>query len=241
MKKLIGAAVAAGATIACAGTAHAEISGNIQLTSDYVFRGISLSDGSAAIQGGFDWSNDQFYVGTWGSSLNSGGGANAEIDVYAGWTPKTGPVDWDLGVITYNYPGADDDGAEFDYYELKAAGTFNFNDTLHAGASIYWSPENFGKTGDARYWEVNGEYDMSDMWHFTAAYGNQQIDHPGGGSTPQDDYNTWNIGATMAMHGFEIDLRYNDTDIDAGSPIEAYTFGPASYDASYVLTIKREL
>jgi uncharacterized protein (TIGR02001 family) len=237
MKKLIGAAVAAGATIACAGTAHAEISANVQLTTDYIFRGVSLSNNNAAIQGGFDWSNDQFYVGTWGSSLSQG----TELDVYAGWTPTTGPVSWDLGVITYNYPGAADDGAEFDYYELKAQGTYNFNDAWHAGAAVYYSPDNYGDTGNATYWEVNGEYDYSDMWHFTGAYGNQEVENPGGPGTPSDDYNTWNLGATVALHGFEVDLRYNDTDIDAGSSIESYTYGPTSYDASYVLTIKREL
>jgi uncharacterized protein (TIGR02001 family) len=237
MKKLIGAAVAAGATIACAGAAHAEISANVQLTTDYIFRGVSLSNNNAAIQGGFDWSNDQFYVGTWGSSLNEG----VELDVYAGWTPSTGPIDWDLGIITYNYPGADDDGAEFDYYELKGQGTWNINDQWKAGAAVYYSPDNYGDTGDARYWEVNGEYDYNDMWHFTAAYGNQEVQNPGGPGTPRDDYNTWNIGTTVALHGFELDLRYNDTDIDAGSSIESYTYGPTSYDGSYVLTIKREL
>lgn len=237
MKKFIGAALAVGATMAGAASAHAEVSGNVAIVSDYVFRGVSLSDNGPAIQGGFDWNNDQFYAGTWASSLSEG----VEIDLYAGWTPTTGPVSWDLGAIMYNYPGANDAGAEFDYYELKAAGTYNFSDALHAGAALYYSPENYGKTGDATYWEVNGEYDVSETLHFTAAYGNQEVEHPGGGSTPRDNYNTWNLGATVAMHGFEFDLRYNDTDIDAGSSIESYTYGPSSYDSSFVLSIKRSL
>ena len=53
-----------------------------------------------------------------------------------------------------------------------------------------------------------------------------------GRSAPdEDDYNTWNVGGTYAIHGFSLDLRYHDTDIDAGSDIEAYTFGPSSYDS----------
>lgn len=242
MKKIMGAAIAASASLVGVSTAHAEVSGNIALVSDYIFRGVSLSDNGPAIQGGFDWSNDQFYVGTWGSSLNanSGPAASVELDVYGGWTPTTGPVSWDLGAIFYNYPGAPDD-PELNYYEVKAAGTYNFNDAWHAGAAVYYSPENWGDTGNATYWEINGEYDHSDMLHFSGAYGNQEIQHPGGPGTSRDDYNTWNLGATIAMHGFELDLRYNDTDIDAGSSIEAYTYGPASYDASYVVSIKREL
>ena len=83
-KKLLTSAVAT-AFIAGAGLAQAqeaddrdaasgsgfEISGNVALTSDYRFRGISQSDTSAAIQGGFDAEfSPGFYIGTWGSSVD---------------------------------------------------------------------------------------------------------------------------------------------------------------------------
>jgi uncharacterized protein (TIGR02001 family) len=239
MKKLIGAAIAASATMAGAGVAHAEVTANIALVSDYVFRGVSLSDNGPAIQGGFDWSNDMFYAGTWGSSLSDG----MELDLYAGWTPSLGPVDLDVGVIGYFYPRADDDDAEFDYYELKLAGTHAVTDQISIGAGVYYSPENYGDTDDATYLEINGSYAMSDQLSFSAAYGNQSIGDPDGpfGAAGEDDYNTWNIGATYAIHGFEVDLRYTDTDIEEGSDIENYTYGPRSYEARGVLSIKREL
>lgn len=236
MKKIIGLAVLA--TAASAGIASAEgtVSANISLTSDYVFRGVSLSDNGPAIQGGFDYVADAWYAGVWGSSLSE----DMEIDVYAGITPSTGPIDWDLGVIGYFYPGADDDGAEFDYAELKVALSHDFNDQFSAGAAVYYAPENYGDTGDARYLEINGTYSASDALQFTAAYGNQNIEEPNGPNS-EDDYNTWNIGATYATHGFEIDLRYHDTDINSGSDIEAYTYGESSYDSAFVITIGREL
>lgn len=239
MKRLIGAAIAAGATAAGAGVASAEITANVQLTSDYVFRGISLADNGPAIQGGFDWSNDQFYAGVWSSSLNQG----VEIDVYGGWTPTTGPVSWDLGVITYNYPGADDDGAEFDYYELKAGASMDVMEHLNLGAALYYSPDNWGGTGNATYWEISAAYTVNDALNFSAAFGNQEIEDPDGPGpiTSSDSYNTWNIGATYTLHGFELDLRYHDTDIEAGSNIEAYTYGPSSYDAGVTFTVKREI
>ena len=59
--------------------------------------------------------------------------------------------------------------------------------------------------------------------------------------TGSSNYNTWNIGATYAYQGFEFDLRYHGTDIEAGSDIEAYTYGPDSYDAGVTFTIKREI
>ncbi|MBS0384950.1 MAG: hypothetical protein JSS00_06340 [Proteobacteria bacterium] len=241
MKELIGAAIAAGATMAGVGVANAGVAGSIQVTSDYVFRGLSLNNNDPAFQGGVDWGNDGFYVGTWGSTVVDG----IEVDVYAGWTPKTGPVSWDLGVISYNYPGAHDSpGARFDFYELKAAGSMDIMEHIILGAALYYSPANYGGTGHATYWEANGVYTVNDALNFTAAFGNQEIqdaDGPGPVVTHSSNYNTWNIGATYTWRGFEFDLRYHDTDIKAGSDIEHYTYGPSSYHAGVNFTIKRAL
>ncbi len=241
MKKLIGAALAAGAALATAGAANAgEVSANINLTTDYVFRGISLAGNDPAIQGGFDWESDTLYAGVWGSSLSSG----MELDLYGGFTPDLGgPFSLDVGVIGYFYPGADDDGAEFDYLELKAATDFSVSDQVTVGGAVYWSPENFGDTGNATYYEVNAGFTASETLEFTGAFGNQSIEDPDGpfGPAAEDDYNTWNAGATLAMHGFSLDFRYHDTDIDVGTDIESYTFGPTSYDSAFVFTIGRAL
>ncbi|GAN00012.1 hypothetical protein U91I_03675 [alpha proteobacterium U9-1i] len=243
MKKLIGAALAAGATLASAGAVNAgEISANIGLTTDYVFRGVSLSGNDPAVQGGFDWnsSSETIYAGVWGSSLSSG----MEMDVYAGWTPDLGgPFSLDLGAIGYFYPGADDDGAEFDYWELKASTELALSEQMTVGGAVYWAPDNYGETGDALYLEINAGFAASEQLEFNAAFGNQSIEDPDGPLlvTDEDDYSTWNIGGTYAMHGFSLDLRYHDTDIDAGSDIESYTFGPSSYDSAVVFTIGREL
>ena len=62
-KKLLPAALAtallAGATVA---QADMEISGNVALTSDYKFRGISQSNEDIAVQGGFDLGLGQWYL-----------------------------------------------------------------------------------------------------------------------------------------------------------------------------------
>jgi len=236
MKKIIGLALLAGA--ATAGVAHAEgtITANVALTTDYVFRGVSLSDNGPAIQGGFDYTADMFYAGVWASNVTEG----IELDVYAGLTPTTGPVEWDFGVIGYFYPGADDDAAEFDYAEFTAQASTSLTEQLSIGGGVWYAPENFGDTGEAIYLEVNGEWSMSDALVFNAAFGNQSIEEPNGPGT-EDDYNTWNIGATYAFHGFNLDFRYHDTDIDPGSDIEAYTYGESSYDSAFVFTIGREL
>ena len=237
MPKWIGAAAIASTAIG--GAAHAETTANIALTSDYVFRGLSLTDSAPAVQGGFDWASEVFYAGVWGSSLSDG----TEIDLYAGFTPTTGPVEWNIGAVGYFYPGADDDAAEFDFVEFVLAASTSLTEQFSVGAGVYLAPENWGDTGEATYYEINGAYQPMDALSFSAAYGNQTIEDPDGpfGAAGKDDYNTWNLGGTYAIQGFSLDLRYHDTDIDAGSDIEAYTFGPSSYDGAVVFTIGREL
>ena len=66
------------------------VSGSVTLVSDYRFRGVSLSGGDPAIQGGIDLAHESgFYVGTWASSIDDGGTdllGDVELDVYAGWS-----------------------------------------------------------------------------------------------------------------------------------------------------------
>ena len=49
------------------------VSGNIALTSDYIWRGWTQSAGGPAVSGGFDLSTDMgFYLGTWASNASAG-------------------------------------------------------------------------------------------------------------------------------------------------------------------------
>src|SRR5690606_18126498 len=105
MKKLLLAAVAATALMS-AGVASAEVSYNVALTSDYVFRGVSQSDESVALQAGVDYSKNIFYAGAWASTVDFGAGSDAdyEVDFYAGVKPTAGNFSFDFGVIYYAYP-----------------------------------------------------------------------------------------------------------------------------------------
>jgi len=102
------------------------ISGNAAVVTQYRFRGIGLSDGDFAIQGGIDIGYSGFYVGTWGSSLTNtgtsvdlddgtgtvmsydvGGYGAAEIDLYGGWSGDlVDGLSADIGVLYYLYPNA---------------------------------------------------------------------------------------------------------------------------------------
>ena len=92
-------------------SAHAQVSGNLGLTNDYRFRGISQSQNAPAVQGGIDYNHKSgFYIGNWNSSVSSSvytNGSGVESDVYAGYKKEiVKGVTLDVGSYNYFYPRA---------------------------------------------------------------------------------------------------------------------------------------
>ena len=85
-------------------------SGNINLVSQYRFRGIDQSWGQPALQGGVDYKNPNgWYAGAWASTISprSYAGGHSELDLYGGYNGKISD-DWSYtaGLYAYTYPGA---------------------------------------------------------------------------------------------------------------------------------------
>ena len=90
-------------------SSYAGVSANVSFTTDYIWRGMTQSDGPA-VQGGFDYEADSgFYAGFWGSNVNFNNGNGQELDYYAGYGFSLGNVGVDVGYITYDYPDSDPD------------------------------------------------------------------------------------------------------------------------------------
>jgi uncharacterized protein (TIGR02001 family) len=251
--KLFAAALASAAVGALVTPAYADgltFTGNVALTSDYEFRGVSQTQHNAAIQGGFDLTDNDFYAGVWASNVDFGSAAHVpmELDIYGGWRPKLGPVSADFGVIAYTYPDATDTGfGDWTYYELKAAGSVPVTPALTVGAALFWSPEWAQRGGDGVYAELNGSYALNESLSVSGAVGYVQAnpdtaDYPNGyffrsDGSATNDYTTWNLGATYTTHGFAIDLRYVGASED-----NLVLFSPTEVsDDTVLLTIKRSL
>jgi uncharacterized protein (TIGR02001 family) len=100
----------ASAQAAAAAPASA-LTGNLTITTDYRFRGISQSYTQPAVQGGIDWAHASgFYLGNWNSSVSGNqfpNGASLEMDFYGGYKfPLGKDITGDVGVLYYYYPGA---------------------------------------------------------------------------------------------------------------------------------------
>jgi len=82
---------------------NAEVTGNVGMTNDYLWRGTTQNNHDAAISGGIDYGHSSgIYAGTWVSDAALFGGT--EVDLYGGFAGEVAGVSYDIGYITYNYP-----------------------------------------------------------------------------------------------------------------------------------------
>lgn len=180
---------------------------NFGANTDYVFRGISQTDENPSAFAGADATMGIGYAGVWVSNVDfgAGNGTDLEFDLYAGVKPTVGPVNLDLAVIYYGYTGQPK-GSNEDYWEGKIAASVPAG-PVTLGAAVYYSPEFFGKSGDATYAEINWATAFADSkFSVSGALGHQQVKGPA-------DYNTWNVGVGYAFaDNLGVDLRYHDTD-----------------------------
>ena len=207
-KKLLPGALSsllfAGATFA---QAEMEVSANVALTSDYKFRGISQSDESPALQGGFDLGFDNgMYIGTWASSVDfdtdgDGFDGSLELDYYVGWASDiTDTVGVDVGVLYYSYPG--DDGPDGDYLEFYgrvsiADGTLGFA----------YSDDYYGETDTFYY--LHGEYSfaLGNNLSLDLHVGYNDLDEDGGFlSDGQDSYIDYSVGLSTSVASVDLSL-----------------------------------
>lgn len=230
-------AIALGAT----GLTHAEtfdtgagefdVSMNAGLYSDYMYRGVSQTQGSGAIQGGLDIGHESgLYVGAWGSNVDFGGDASVEFDYYAGFaTDITDVLSMDLGYVAYTYPG--ESALNFGEY-YGSLGAWGF--TLGAAYS-----DDFGGEDTTLYTYVGYDYELPMEIGLSLSYG--EYDFKDAYSvTSSESYNDWSVGLGKTLLGLDFGLTYTDTDMSSD---ECTGFsGDSDYcDSTFVLSVSKSL
>ncbi|UYB51641.1 TorF family putative porin [Xanthomonas sp. AM6] len=154
--------------LAGAASAHAaSVSGNATLTSDYVWRGSTQSDGDPAVQAGLALAADNgAYASLWASSIRFDGTpqASTEIDGVLGWRGQWSPDwAWDANLTRYQYPSA----AALNWTELGATVTWK----QRVWAQLGWSDDALASDSTGTYAQLGARYPFNERVRVEAAVG----------------------------------------------------------------------
>ncbi|MFT4927293.1 MAG: hypothetical protein ACI8WB_003399 [Phenylobacterium sp.] len=146
-----------------------EVSANVGIFSQYIWRGWSLND-NPSLQGGFDVAYGNFTAGIWGGEDRTLG---TEIDFYVGWGKSF--HDYfavDVGFVQYRF---DKESVELDEVHLTLDFTV-VSVTYHDGEADY------------DYLEINKGFELGEQFSLDLHYG-QEGNH----------YNDWyDYGVTLS-------------------------------------------
>lgn len=203
------------------------VTGNIGLTSDYIFRGVTQTQHTPAIQGGFDYSHTSgIYLGTWASNVSwvsegiPGGykdNNSMEIDLYGGYKGSLGDVGYDVGVIHYYYPGSNISGAtDPDTTEVYVGASWKYVSLKYSHVVsdyfIAWGgPSGSGvsanqKTKGSNYIDLSVSYPVTDSLSILGHVGHQKVKNYGDAS-----YDDWKLGISKDFGYGTVTLAYTDT------------------------------
>jgi uncharacterized protein (TIGR02001 family) len=198
-------------------SAHADsvqvVSGTIAGTSDFVFRGLSLTRGKPAAQASIDVEfSKEFYIGGFISTADPRPdlSPNVEMDLWAGRYWRLAEYfSGDLRLSQYTYPN-DPRRASYNRTELTA--TLGLHNRFFL-AAIY-SPNTAAIGSSAGYdkgnaWavELSGRQPINERLSLSAGighYGLEEIYH--------DSYNYWNVTLTASFKPFELQFAYLGVD-----------------------------
>jgi len=193
--------------------ADAVVTGSLGGTSDFVFRGISLTRGKPAVQGSLDVEfPGELYVGAFVATTdpNPGPSPNYEADAWIGryWRVSE-DFSADLRLSQYTYP---DDPRRLSYNRTEITGTIGFRNALYAAAIYSPNTRAVGPApgyapGDVWAFELSGRHALNDIWSLSAGIGHYGLDN-----VYHASYNYWNATVTATLAPFDLQLAYIGTD-----------------------------
>lgn len=188
--------------------------------------------------------NHEFYVGIAGNSISFPNRAAAEIDLYGGWRPTFGKLTLDFGGMYYWYPGGQcfntvalcgvagaaalPNGniikADVSFWEVYAKGTYNVTDAFAVGGAFYYQPSVLNTGARGLYFAGNAKYTFPALANGVQFYTSGEVGHWDIGTSDAFygnidffNYTHWNLGIGWTYKVFTVDLRYSDTNMNAGN------------------------
>lgn len=190
--------------------------GSLGGTSDFVFRGLSLTRGKPAAQASLDVEfSREFYVGAFVATAdpNPGPSPPVEMDFWAGrYWRMSDDFSGDLRLSQYTYP---DDPRRKSYNRTEITATVGFRNQLYLAAIYSPNTEAVGCCGgyaEGNAWalEASGRYPINDRFAVSAGLGHYDLSE-----VYHDSYNYWNATLIATLKPFEVQLAYLGVDENA--------------------------
>jgi uncharacterized protein (TIGR02001 family) len=180
------------------------LEGGLSASSDYRFRGISLSDDAPAGSAELSLNHKSgFYASVWASNVALDGSPDElETDWIVGWSGSLGKADVEINGTYYVYPG----NSAFNYYELNSAvGTSIGKTDVKIGVAYAPKQDSLGGL-DNTYVYISGEAPIGETP--IAINGSIGIEDGAFGEAKRD----WQLGLTYDLgSGLVASLSYIDT------------------------------
>ena len=198
----------ASALLVTSGTSAAtEASGYVALTTDYVFRGVTYSDGQPALQLGGDIAFESgVYIGAWASTVdiespNGSTQRDLQVDYYAGYAmPLSNRFTVGGNIVLYTFP--DSDGpVDYDYAEYSLS--LNFDDRLWL--EYAYAPDIFDFGAATHNYSLFGELPLGQAFTADAGIGYYDLSE-----LSDSGYTYWELGIGRPVGQISFDLRYHD-------------------------------
>ncbi len=164
------------------------LSFNVGVVSDYRFRSVAQTSFKPALQGGVDFAHKSgLYLGAWGSNVSwikdyvGATDGTLEVDLYGGYKGEiTSGLNFDVGVITYQYPNntADRVLVNANTTEVYGALTFGIVTVKYSQSTgnFIANPNSSGSS----YIEAAAAIDLGNGFSLTPHVGRQTIPNQGG-------------------------------------------------------------
>lgn len=198
-----------------------EVSARAGFASDYIYRGVTLSDHKPAVGAGIEAALGALYAGTTFTSVKLPNQPAVELTTTTGVRPNLWNINWDFAWTYFAYPGMPS-SPSIDYWEVGGRADTKLTRSLSVAAGFAYSP-NFSNTGAwSKYAALGVGIDLprtgllQDISASVTAgvgyywFGNQSAAL---GGFPLPAYLNWNAGVTVKRKIFSLDLRYYDTNL----------------------------
>ena len=209
---LLSTAIVASLSLSAVNVSAAELEGfsaNIGVTSDYLWRGISQTDGKPAVSGGLDYETDfGISAGTWVSNVDFGDESTYELDAYVDFGGEISSLSYSLGYIYYAYP----DGADLDFGEINGSLSISY---FTVGAAILTHADG-ADFADNNYIYGDVAFPVADDLELGVHLGTYLFDQG-------DDYIDYNLYADYK--GLNFMLSATDLDDDDLKAVVSYNWG----------------